>query len=120
MRVEDIRVGMTYAGRRGPNRTVVAVPPVGRSGDISYHTGNPEVTRNCWCYTFAGWAKGSPEEIAAATAKQRVTDAAPALLEVARLMVADEAFADLCAGIGEEPRWLKLARLTIAAVDGAK
>lgn len=29
---------------------------------------------------------------------------------ILKLMVGDDAFAELCAGIGEEPIWLKLAR----------
>lgn len=37
--------------------------------------------------------------------------------ELLRQMVADEAFADLCAGIGEEPKWLKGARALLAAQE---
>lgn len=44
--------------------------------------------------------------------------AAPDLYAVAAAMVADDAFADLCAGIGEEPDWLKAARTALAKARG--
>lgn len=37
-----------------------------------------------------------------------------ALRAALETMVADDAFADLCEGIGEEPAWLKLARAALA------
>jgi hypothetical protein len=47
-------------------------------------------------------------------ANARLIAAAPEILEVLKEMVADDAFAELCQGIGEEPSWLKLARAAIA------
>lgn len=47
-------------------------------------------------------------------ANARLVSSAPEFLEVAKAMVADDAFAELCQGIGEEPIWLKNARAAIA------
>lgn len=44
--------------------------------------------------------------------------AAPDLLQACRAMVSDDAFADLCAGIGEKPEWLSLAKAAIAKAEG--
>jgi hypothetical protein len=44
--------------------------------------------------------------------------AAPDMYEALTKMAADDAFAELCAGIGEEPQWLKDARSAIAKAEG--
>lgn len=58
MRYELIEVGKTYSGRKGKDRTVVALHYQSEKyGDVEYHVGDPSLTRRCWCYTFAGWVK---------------------------------------------------------------
>jgi hypothetical protein len=44
--------------------------------------------------------------------------AAPELLEACKAMVEDEAFEDLCQGIGEIPKWLELAKAAIYKARG--
>jgi hypothetical protein len=44
--------------------------------------------------------------------------AAPEMYGAIKAMIADDAFAELCAGIGEEPEWLKLGKLAIAKAEG--
>lgn len=53
-----------------------------------------------------------------AVANRNLIAAAPELLEVLQAMVADEAFASLCQGIGSEPAWLEMARTAIAKATG--
>lgn len=43
--------------------------------------------------------------------------AAPELLEALKAMVADDAFAELCQSIGEEPAWLNMARAAISKAE---
>jgi hypothetical protein len=44
--------------------------------------------------------------------------AAPDLFEALKEMVSDSAFAELCQGIGEDPKWLKMGRAAIAKAEG--
>jgi len=70
-----------------------------------------------WAESGARVCSDTTELIAFAellVAAERDRDAAKELL---RQMVADEAFADLCAGIGEEPKWIEGARALLAAQE---
>ena len=53
-----------------------------------------------------------------ATANAHLIAAAPEMYETLQKMVADEAFEDLCQGIGEIPSWLTMARAAIAKAEG--
>jgi hypothetical protein len=62
-----------------------------------------------------GYIAPDPEGMANAT----LIAAAPEMYAALQAMVTDDAFADLCAGIGEEPQWLKDARTALAKAGRA-
>lgn len=70
---------------------------------------------------FKGTAKRGQEWDApdlVGQARARLIAAAPDLYAALEAMVNDEAFEDLCQGIGEEPEWLQAARVALAKARG--
>lgn len=60
----------------------------------------------------------SEREDAPIEANAHLIAAAPEMYEALGAMIADDAFAELCAVIGEEPNWIKTARAAIAKAEG--
>ena len=86
-----------------------------RVGALEPHPGQPHeyavLDRNCALATV--WGGDDTAENYA-----HLFAAAPEMYEALMKMVSDDAFADLCEGIGEEPTWLKLGRTALAKAEG--
>lgn len=94
-------------------------PWIADDGDASSWGVFSDATSDAVCYLYDTHV-GAPyaTDPIESSANANLIAAAPELYEALKAMAADDAFAELCASIGEEPRWLKSARKALAKAEG--